>query len=342
MRGRPIRFLTLMMAGWLGVRTTLLWPEPPRVERPAEDFVPHAFARTEQRPPRPVPHDSVLPTALAWQIVPPATAGIEVANSPRSEHPRRPAPLLMSDARILALFGLRHYVELPAPASGNITTSIPPSAATPPPMIGALPHVLPSRWSLSGWVMVRPGGGDPRLVPLLGGSQAGARLSYAIEERRQVAAFVRVAAPLGRSGGEAAAGIEWRPPKLPLAVYAEVRGRDDAGVAPAAGIYGGALRDRGAYRLEGYGQAGLVGGKGRSGFVEGQLRATRRIGADLDGGLGVWGAAQRGAARLDIGPTLGVKLPLVRGARLTLEWRQRIAGEARPNSGPAISLGTDF
>jgi hypothetical protein len=28
--------------------------------------------------------------------------------------------------------------------------------------------------------------------------------------------------------------------------------------------------------------------------------------------------------------------------RLGLEWRQRIAGEARPASGPAISAGLDF
>jgi len=52
---------------------------------------------------------------------------------------------------------------------------------------------------------------------------------------------------------------------------------------------------------------------------------------------------QRGAARLDIGPSLGLALPLgTRTLRLAADWRQRIAGPSRPNSGPALSLGTDF
>jgi hypothetical protein len=28
--------------------------------------------------------------------------------------------------------------------------------------------------------------------------------------------------------------------------------------------------------------------------------------------------------------------------RLSIDWRQRIAGRARPGSGPALSIGSDF
>jgi hypothetical protein len=30
------------------------------------------------------------------------------------------------------------------------------------------------------------------------------------------------------------------------------------------------------------------------------------------------------------------------GLRLGAEWRQRVAGKAKPGSGPALSLGADF
>lgn len=251
----------------------------------------------------------------------------------------------MSDARILALFGLRYYIEVPAAAP--VGPPPPPAAPVPLPAAMSAPVSLAGiaspRWRTSGWLTWRPGGGDPRLVPLLGGSQAGARVSYAFDPERRMAAYARASAPLGRGGGELAAGVEWRAGEVPIAAYAEVRGREQGGAAAAAGVYGGALRDIGGFRLDGYGQAGIVAGRASTGFAEAQVRATRRIGPRLDAGAGIWGAAQQGAARLDIGPTLGLGLPVGRGgARLTLDWRQRVAGNARPDSGIALSLGTDF
>ena len=66
-------------------------------------------------------------------------------------------------------------------------------------------------------------------------------------------------------------------------------------------------------------------------------------GIALDLGIGAWGAAQRGAARLDIGPSAAITLPLgTRALRVSFDWRQRIAGDARPVSGPALSIGPDF
>jgi hypothetical protein len=60
-------------------------------------------------------------------------------------------------------------------------------------------------------------------------------------------------------------------------------------------------------------------------------------------GGGAWGAAQRDAQRFDIGPSATLALPLGKqNVRLALDWRQRIAGDARPGSGLALTLGSDF
>lgn len=54
-------------------------------------------------------------------------------------------------------------------------------------------------------------------------------------------------------------------------------------------------------------------------------------------------SAQPGVERLDIGPEIRLRLPVGQGGlRLSAEWRARIAGNARPASGPAITLITDF
>ncbi|VVT20968.1 hypothetical protein SPHINGO361_150133 [Sphingomonas sp. EC-HK361] len=63
----------------------------------------------------------------------------------------------------------------------------------------------------------------------------------------------------------------------------------------------------------------------------------------MDSGLGAWGGAQREASRLDIGPSIVALVPVGRQrARLTIDWRQRVAGNARPGSGLALTIGADF
>jgi hypothetical protein len=57
-------------------------------------------------------------------------------------------------------------------------------------------------------------------------------------------------------------------------------------------------------------------------------------------GLGVWGGAQPGLYRLDAGPRVTMR---VRGnLRVHADWRQRLVGNARPGSGPALTLAGDF
>jgi hypothetical protein len=204
-----------------------------------------------------------------------------------------------------------------------------------------------SRWSASAWLLVRDGRGQAALAPggTLGGSQAGGRLLYRVGDG--LALGGRAYAPLRRSGGaEVAIGIDWQPvERAPVHVLAERR-QDVGGAGRSAfalTLHGGASgRLPGGLRGEAYAQAGVVGTRSRDLFVDASARASLPAGR-VEAGLSAWGAAQPGAARLDAGPHLSYRLP-VRGAniRLQADWRFRIAGDAAPGSGPALTLAADF
>ena len=69
------------------------------------------------------------------------------------------------------------------------------------------------------------------------------------------------------------------------------------------------------FRLDAYAQAGVVGLHRRDGFADGAVVIDRRVGPDETsplrlGGLAA-GAVQPGAARIDVGPRLTLRLPQV-------------------------------
>ena len=218
-----------------------------------------------------------------------------------------------------------------------------------------------SRWSADGWLLWRRGskaaplGG--LLTPSYGASQLGAVLRYRIapDSAHRPAAYLRATAALNGSGErEAALGLTLRPiSRLPLSLQGEARFTSTPGgqmVRPAAFVvtelppFALPLGLRG----ETYGQAGYVGGKFATGFADGQLRLDRRLvrlgKADLRLGGGVWGGIQKGASRLDAGPSLTIGQPLGGPAsmRLAADWRFRVAGKAAPGSGPAVTLSAGF
>ncbi|HEY0624462.1 MAG TPA: hypothetical protein VGD28_15435, partial [Sphingomonas sp.] len=179
--------------------------------------------------------------------------------------------------------------------------------------------------------------------------QAGLRIAYHPGSGR-IALFARLTAPLAGRGSEAAAGIEWQPMAAPVRIVAEYRaGLGGVPGGPAVGVVASAYAvplplD---FSLEAYGQAGAVARARIDPFADGALRVTRQVatagGTRIDVGAGAWGAAQRGAARLDIGPSAVASVPLGDSAlRVALDWRERVAGDARPGSGPALSVGADF
>jgi hypothetical protein len=100
-------------------------------------------------------------------------------------------------------------------------------------------------------------------------------------------------------------------------------------------------------RGEGYAQAGYVGGRFATAFVDGQARIDRlvaRLGkSEVRAGAGVWGGAQKHAARLDVGPSATASFRLGETqSRVALDYRVRIAGDAAPKSGPALTISAGF
>jgi hypothetical protein len=204
------------------------------------------------------------------------------------------------------------------------------------------------RWSVSAWAFVRRGEGRELATGgALGGSQAGTRITYHLREGLSLSG--RIYAPLNRpDGAEAALGFEWQPLRsVPVRLLAERRQAigSDGRSAFALLAHGGVFDQRliGPVRLDTYAQAGLVGLNARDAFIDGAVRLGVPVAENLSFGVGAWGAAQPGAARFDAGPQASYRLPIPgRNVRLAAEWRLRMAGDASPGSGPALTLATDF
>jgi hypothetical protein len=224
------------------------------------------------------------------------------------------------------------------------------SVVLPAQSIPAALHKL-DRLQLTAWAMLR-GGRGAALGPTslasggtLGGSQAGARITYNLT--RQIAASLRSTSDVGRRGGEIAAGIRIQPlVSVPVWVTAERRqrlGRFGNGRNAFAFFVEGGLYQRPMpwdFALDAYFQGGVVGLNRRDGFVDGAITFTRPVYRRFSGGFGVWGGAQPGVYRLDAGPRITMKVR--DNMRVHFDWRQRLAGKARPGSGPAVTLAGDF
>ena len=96
-----------------------------------------------------------------------------------------------------------------------------------------------------------------------------------------------------------------------------------------------------------YGQAGYVGGDFETGFVDGKATLEAPViqgkKARVAIGGGVWGGAQRDASRLDVGPTASAILSTGRASvRASIDYRIRVAGDALPRDGVALTLAASF
>ncbi|MEP6868606.1 MAG: hypothetical protein ABJA20_08820, partial [Novosphingobium sp.] len=216
------------------------------------------------------------------------------------------------------------------------------------------------RWSADGWLMLRRGGGlaaAGAFAGNYGGSQAGAVLRYRLAPAspNKPSAYLRASAALnGSLEQEVAAGLSARLVRhVPVIAMAELRAsRSGSGtrLRPAAALVTElpSLNLPAGLRAEAYAQAGYVGGSDATAFIDGQVRIDRKLfdlgRHELRAGAGAWGGAQRGASRVDVGPSAGVVLRLgdAAAARLAMDWRFRVAGRAAPASGPAITLSAGF
>ena len=221
-----------------------------------------------------------------------------------------------------------------------------------------------TRWSLDAWVFLREGSGaapaGSGTRPSYGKSQQGAVLRYRLADAngREPSLYARYTRALaGARQTDLAAGLSTKPfGALPLWLHAEMRATRIGGVTdwrPAAFATTGVHREvPGRLQVRGYGQAGYVGGDYATAFVDGQLVADREVakfdlgklqGGSLRVGAGAWGGAQKGADRLDIGPSANILVPVADApVRLSVDYRFRVLGEAEPDSGVAVTLSTGF
>lgn len=346
----PIRFLGVVLGGWVCVRAAILapaWMEDEPQAAPAHAGSLPARLATAPAAPPPVLAAPLLPKAPNDPSPFATTAagnGIAaVSRGPPAEHFVAAAALAAASADALAIAPSAEEAEAPL-----ARTSEPLVAAAVP----RQPPAALGRWSASAWALVRDGEA-PQLAPAgtLGGSQIGARIGYRLngDAARPLSLQARAYAPAGRpAAAELGLGIEWKPVAgLPVRLLAERRqavgdgGRSAFSIAAYGGVRGVNLP--GPLTLDSYAQAGIVGARSRDLFAE----ASVAVGAPLTERIAIsaaaWAGAQPGVSRLDVGPQLSVRLSgASRNVRLLADWRYRITGDAAPGSGPAVTLATDF
>jgi len=363
-----LRFLAVVTIGWIGVRAYTLGAIPSGsfslVERSeaknAPSIVPTEFPSID--PVQPADAASLeysgtyggqMPQTVPLQIRPVAIPVYYGVNSVRvplpPARPREAMTLLPEPRRPI-------YTEMASadesPLSRLASMALGPFRSSPVPMQSTpvLNGKSIDRWQVSAWALVRnqqigvlgpsslANGGN------LGGSQAGARLTYFIN--RQIAASFRTSSDLARRGFEVAGGVRVQPlQSIPVWITAERRqrvgefgGRNAFAVFAETGLYQRALPWR--LDLDAYLQGGVVGVKSRDLFVDGSVAITRPVYRNFSAGLGVWGGAQPGVYRVDVGPRISMQVR--KNVRVHFDYRQRLAGSAHPGSGPAITLAADF
>jgi hypothetical protein len=377
-KGSPLVMLGLLLAGWCGVR--VMWweypfapaaqayttqPQPARSEGPPAwaEFAP--FARYVPLPETPfawvAPSSAFMHGAGAglWR---PATAPVTTRYA-GARGAAVPAPATIWLPGALAGFSLPPGERRGAAAlSPDERAPSPPPPFLPPSLAAAAP---PGRWSLDGWAFWRQGSDAAPVsqgrVPVYGASQSGTILQYRLApaSRYDPRLYLRAYRALVVNGeNEFALGTSLRPlAAVPLRVAGEVRYTDAAfgtAVRPAGYVVTELPPVRLPYgtQLEAYGQGGWVGGPASTWFADGQASVTgpirlvdrlSRNALNLSLGAAVWGGAQKDAERLDIGPTLRLDMKLGKmPTRVTVDWRQRVAGDASPDSGVAATLSTQF
>jgi hypothetical protein len=368
---RPsIRFLGLAVVGWAGVRAATLGvlPGAELFEIQRSEAKPPPILATEFPPIEPVEpaqpfteEQQAFAYAGAPQAFPPGVRPVAIpvyypvpTAAPAVSPPARPARL----TNILPQPAPNFYGPIPTldewPLSRIAATSMPmrSSVTVPGQSVPATfkTHRL-DRLQLTSWALLRGqqglSVGAPSLASggTLGGSQAGARLTYNFT--RQIAATFRTSSEVGRRGGELAAGAKIQPMGgIPVWFTVERRqrlgqyggGRNSFALFFEGGVYDRPMPMR--FNLDAYLQGGVVGFRSRDGFVDGGLTLTRPIYRNFSAGLGVWGGAQPGLSRIDAGPRITMRVR--NNVRVHLDWRQRLAGNARPGSGPAVTLAGDF
>lgn len=229
---------------------------------------------------------------------------------------------------------------------------------------GEAPRQGDRRWTFDAWLLMRAGSGDAAQAlgaASYGASQAGAvaRFRLGNGDLHESYGYLRTSLAINAPGKdkELALGFGVRPAqRVPLRVLAEARLFDSGGapmrVRPVVTVVTELPWQNlpAGLRAEAYGQVGYAGGRDPTPFFDAQgvvdRSVSKAIGVkrDVRIGAGVWAGGQEGAVRLDVGPRLSLPIDVGAGlsSRVALDWRLRVAGNARPPSGPALTIASSF
>lgn len=377
MRGQPLLALGLVLTAWVGARA-LAWERAlkheagsqlamqaqgpagaallPRAAQAGRPMLPDAASGAAPRQLHPV----VTPE---WALV--------AAPRPVMAPGAAPMPRLLPG---LAPLEPSRVSPLPPPvplsrvagAAGHQSMWLAATALLPLPPLGlrpapsAAPGEPGRRWSGDAWLLLR--GESSRITPgprvgTYGSSQVGAVIRYRLDRTspNRPSVYLRAASALRTRDQEVALGLSARPlAGLPIVAMAEARAVRDGGgirVKPAIALVTELPPQPLPLGFTGevYVQGGWIGGRRPGGFIDGLARAERPVmepveGFRLKAGAGAWAAKQRGASRVDIGPVASLTMGLggTASARLEADWRFRVGGRSKPDSGPALTLSAGF
>jgi hypothetical protein len=218
-------------------------------------------------------------------------------------------------------------------------------------------RLLQRRWSGSAYVFARASGpADFATATLLGGGQSGALIAFTPDplSNHPVALTLRGAVAqdgFGIDTGTAQGAIGLRYTLLPGVTLAGewlVASGSGAASGWTLRLAGGAEGSVGRIDWSAYGEAGTVE---RDPFAAAHVYAGARLPLRsnrlrLSAGAGVWAGVQDSggtADRIDIGPSArlratGGRVPVT----LAIDYRVRVAGNAAPGSGVALTLSAGF
>ena len=360
---QSIRFLGFAILTWAAVRaislglipgmqTLAVDAEASQPERPLPPIQPTIFPpiepvwATAQPPQYAMGHgpQGAYPGAGPYPAYAPYPVYVPVPAAGRSAAPQviylqPPA----SEPREIHVYGADISPTGPTPQLA-MAAPVPSRQSTPSFETPRRPAAL-DRLSLTGWATMRNEAGPDSLANAgtLGGSEAGARLMWRFTPR--LAATLRASAPVNsQRGAEAALGVRYQPfLRWPVALTLERRhgfkdyGQNAFALFAEGGVYGRPMPWQSS--LDGYFQAGVVDFNDPDWFVDGQAAVTRPVWRNLSAGLGVWGGAQPGLNRLDIGPRMSLRMGRMRAH---VDYRLNVAGNAQPGSGAVVTLAGDF
>ncbi len=378
-RGGPLAMLGLVMAAWISGRM-MLWESPFGVAEALSTSVGEPLAEAPQDETNDERSDK-KPRSEVRLTTRPDTEfrGHFAAAQTSPEFPAgdfftsRPGIAAGHQMLLMAAMG---YVPMPRvieetwrmPAGPSGFTQDAPGAGWSLPTgtkIRRKAEAKPDRWSVDAWAFWRQGSNSAQIsqgrVPVYGASQAGAVLQYrfAPSSGHDPRGYLRGYRALVRNGeSEAALGVSARPlGGVPVRLHGEARLTDGQsrteirGAAYATTEIPPIKLPLGA-QAEAYAQGGYVSGESATAFVDGQLQLTRELArfdlaksktARFSVGGGAWAGAQEDVNRVDLGPTARVDMAIGQvPARISVDWRERVAGDAAPSSGVAVTISARF